>query len=174
MIRKSLNARLMQDAATSSEIYVVLLEITHPMLDAPIRLSTDNADRIQDDPLIYGTRSAWRGSNPVTEPFLWIIASVLVPDDKQDAPASGTFVLENLDHSIASLLLSFTDLATLNMAVVLASSPSHIEREWTGLKITTADIDLGEISVTFSRDQVELELFPLGRMSRSSFPGLHL
>lgn len=174
MIRKSLNARLMQDAATSDEIYVLLLEITHPSLDAPIRLSTDNADRISTDPLIYGTRSNWWAANPTTEPFLWVIASVLVPDDKQDAPAAGSFVLENLDNSIVKLLRSFTDIATLSMAVVLASSPDFIEREWIGLKITTSEINAGEISLSFSREEIELEQFPIGRMTRNNFPGLHL
>jgi hypothetical protein len=174
MIRKSLNARLMQDAATSDEIYVLLLEITHTSLSAPIRLSTDNAERISTDPLVYGTRSAWRGANPANEPYLWVIASVLVPDDKQDAPAAGSFVLENLDNSIVGLLRSFTDLATLNMAVVLASSPDFIEREWVGLKITTAEMNAGEISLSFSREEIELERFPVGRLNRNSFPGLHL
>jgi hypothetical protein len=97
-----------------------------------------------------------------------------VPDDKQDAPAAGSFVLENLDNSIVGLLRSFTDLATLNMAVVLASSPDFIEREWVGLKITTAEMNAGEISLSFSREEIELERFPVGRLNRNSFPGLHL
>ena len=174
MRRVSLNARLMQDAPTTSEIYVVLLEITHPSLDAPIRLSTDNTERLSTDPLYYGTRSSWRGANPLTQPYLWVIASTLLPSDQEDAPAAGTFVLENLDNSIAKLLRSFTDLASLSMAVVLASSPDLIEAQWTGLDIVASEINTGEVSVSFSREEIELESFPVGRMSRDRFPGLHL
>lgn len=69
MRRLSLNARMMQDDLVSDQIYVVLIEIDHPELPRPIRLSTDNADRIQADPPIYGTRSSWRGANPITDPI---------------------------------------------------------------------------------------------------------
>ena len=59
--RVSLNARQAQIDPVSAEIDVVLIEITHPDLDAPIRLSTDNTERISDEPLIYGTRSPGAG-----------------------------------------------------------------------------------------------------------------
>jgi len=164
----------MQDGASTEEIYVVLMEITHDDLDAPIRLSTDNAKRVSSDPLVYGTRSSWRDANPLSEPYLWVIASVLVPSDQDDAPSSGSFALETLDSSVTKLLLSFTDPAQLNIAVVLASSPDLVEAEWLGLDITTAAIDSGEIALTFSREEVELERFPFARLTRNRFPGLHL
>lgn len=169
----SLNARLAQDASASSEIHVVLLEITHPALDVPIRLSTDNTERLSDEPLTYGTRSSWRGANPQTQPFLWVVASTLVPSDLEDAPAAATIVLDNLDASMVALLRSFTDAATLNMAVVLASSPDLVEAEWTGLQLIAAEITAGEITLQFSREEIELEPFPMARLSRERFPGLH-
>ncbi|HBD89285.1 MAG TPA: hypothetical protein DC061_00930, partial [Gemmobacter sp.] len=64
--------------------------------------------------------------------------------------------------------------ATIHMAVVLASSPDLIEGEWTDLQILSADIDTGEILLNFSREEVENELFPTGRMTRGRFPGLHI
>lgn len=173
MRRLSLNARLAQDAPASSEIHVVLLEITHPALTAPIRLSTDNTERISDEPLVYGTRSTWRGADPAADPFLWVVASALVPSDIEDAPAASTIILENLDSRMAALLRSFTDAASLSMAVVLASSPDLIEAEWTGLQLVSAEVTAGEITLQFSREEVELEPFPLGRLSRERFPGLH-
>lgn len=123
MRRVSLNARAIQDAQASAEIYVVLLEIIHPDLATPIRLSTDPTERIQADPLVYGTRSSWRGADPVQEPFLWVVASAILPSDMEDAPASGTIALEILDPEMARLVRSYTPRATIHMAVAETCSP---------------------------------------------------
>lgn len=173
MRRLSLNARLAHDDQVSSEIEIALFVVTHPELSAPIRLSTDNTERLSDDPLIYGTRSAWAGANPISEPYLWIIASAVLPDEAEDAPASAQVVIENLDARMVETLRSFTTPATVRMAVVLASSPDLVEAEWTGLTITRANVTSGDITLSLSRDEVELEPFPSGRMTRHRFPGLH-
>lgn len=172
MRRLSLNARLAADAPASAEIEVVLLHVEHPELDAPIRLSTDNTERLSDEPLYYGTRSSWRGANPLTEPFLWVMASALLPSDIEDQPATATVILSNLDSEMITLLRSFTDPATVFMAVVLADSPDVIEAEWE-LELVGFEADAGEISLQLSREEIENELFPGARMSRSRFPGLH-
>jgi len=88
MRRLSLNAPMMQDDLVSDQIYVVLIEIDHPELPRPIRLSTDNADRIQADPPIYGTRSSWRGANPIADPYLWIVASAIGGQGPRPGPRS--------------------------------------------------------------------------------------
>lgn len=170
--RLSLNARQANQTANSAEIEVVLFEITHPDLEAPIRLSTDNTERLSDDPLIYGTRSAWRGADPDTDPYLWIIASAVLPDDAEDAPAAAQLVLENLDSRMVEVLRSYTGQATVAMAVVLAATPDLIEAEWHGLRLTNAEGTASEISLSLSREEIELEPFPSGRMTHQNFPGL--
>lgn len=157
----------------ASEIGCALILVEHPDLAAPIRLSTDNTERFSTDPLYYGTRSSWRGANPVTEPFQWVIAAAVLPGDADDAPASAQIVLKNLSSEMASLLRSFTDPASISTAVVLADTPDLIEAEWSGLQLGSADINAGEITLQISRDEVELEMFPPGRMTRMNFPGLH-
>lgn len=173
MRRLSLNARLALDAEGSTEIEVALILIEHPDLAAPIRLSTDNTERLTDDPLTYGTRSNWRGANPVTDPYLWVVASAVLPGDAEDAPATAQIALENLDAEMVELVRSFTDPATISIAVVMAGTPDLIEAEWSGLQLVSADINAGEITLSISRDEVELEPFPPGRMTRLNFPGLH-
>lgn len=170
--RISLNARAAQQDANSAEIAVVLFEITHPDLEAPIRLSTDNTEKLSEEPLIYGTRSSWRGADPETEPYLWIIASAVLPDDDAEAPAAAQIVLENLDARIVEVLRSFTGQASVAMAVVLASSPNVIEDEYHDMRMTTADGTASEITLSLGREEIELELFPSGRMTRQRFPGL--
>ncbi|SCB18550.1 hypothetical protein [Rhizobium lusitanum] len=173
MRRVSLNARRAQDDQNTSEIYVALVRIEHSSLDNPVLLSTDPTERLQDEPLMYGTRSTWMGVNPVTDPFLFVLASTVLPSDIDDAPAEANIVLENVDNDIAKLLRSFTDLATVSIAVVLASSPNLIEAEFRNLKLMTAQIDAGEVTLTISRESIEDEKLPSGRMTKNRFPGLH-
>jgi hypothetical protein len=172
--RLSLNARLAQDGLAPEQIEVVLIEITHSDLDTPIRLSTDNTERLSDDPIMYGTRSSWNGADKSSEPFLWIVASAVLPGDAEDAPASAQIVLDNLDAGIAELLRSFIEPATARIAVVMAATPDEIEGEWHGLQLASADGNAGEISITLTREEIEQEHFPPGRMTRHKFPGLHL
>lgn len=173
MRRLSLNARQAHDAANSDQVQVALIEISHPDLDGAVRLSTDPTERLGLEPLTYGTRSTWRGADPATEPFYWIVASTVLPSDKSDAPAAATLTLENLDVRTSAILRSFKDMATVSLAVVLASSPDVLEAEYTGMNLTDATMQDGDITLSFSRDQIELERFPLGTMSPATFPGLN-
>ncbi|QFQ88272.1 hypothetical protein F8A10_12200 [Paracoccus kondratievae] len=172
--RLSLNARLAHESEYSGEIEVVLFLIEHPDLEAPIRLSTDNAVRFSVDPEIYCTLSTWKGASHANDPWLWIIASAVLPGDAEDAPAQATLVLENLDAGMVEIIRSFTTPATVSMAVVMADSPDHVEAEWSGLQIVSAEITGGEIVLALSRDEIELEPFPSGRLIKNRFPGLHL
>ncbi|WP_435656045.1 hypothetical protein [Brucella pituitosa] len=172
MRRLSLNARTALDAGATDEIYVVLLRFTHPSLDKPVFLSTDPTQRLSIEPLMYGTYSSWL--NPDREPFLFILASTMVPDDKEDTPAAATVILETVDKDMATVLRSIKDRATVDMAVVLASSTDVIEAEWTGLRLMNANGNASEITLQISRESIFEEPFPAGRMTRARFPGLHM
>ena len=115
-----------------------------------------------------------RDTTPQTQPFLWILASALLPSDQEDTPAAAQIVVENLDSEMVSLLRSFRTPATVNMAVVLAETPDLVEAEYLDLQLLSADISDAEILLSISRDEIELEPFPPGRMTRDRFPGLHL
>lgn len=173
MRRLSLNARTAQDAVSTDQVEVALFYITHPQLDEPVRLSTDPTVRLSDDPLQYGTRSNWMGSNPATEPFYFVIASTELPSDLEDAAASATLILDNVDQDIANVLRSVRNRATVNLAVVLASSPNLIEGEFQGLKLMSVEGDASETQLVFSREPIEEESYPSGRMTKQRFPGVH-
>jgi len=171
MRRLSLNARAAQDAAASDEVEVILLKISHTDLDEPIRLSTDPTERISIDPLRYGTRSTWQSDGSQIHWF--VLLATQLPDDQEDQPQAATIVVEVVDHDIAALLRSTTSRATVDVAVVLASSPDTIEAEWLGLELVTAEGDAGEIKLSISRDPITSEPYPGRRMTRNVMPGLH-
>lgn len=172
MRRVSLNARTAFDAQQTGEVEVALFQFDIPD-DEPVRLSTDPTSRISGDPLIYGTRSSWMGANPATEPYLFVLASAEVPGDQEDAPAAATLVLENVDNDIAQTLRSITRPITVQIAVVMASSPDLVEVEYQSLLMISAEGDAGEVAIQISRQPIEEEYAPTDRMTPDRFPGLH-
>ena len=173
MRRVSVNARTAFDAETGGDIEVALFVFEHSFLPEPIRLSTDPTERLSADPIMYGTRSSWMGANPVTDPYLFVLASAEVPGDMEDAPASATLVLENVDNEIAAVLRSFVDYATVHMAVVLAGSPDLVEVEYRDLKLVSADGDAGEVRIAIGRRPIEDERVPMDRFTKDRFPGIY-
>ncbi|WP_299370414.1 hypothetical protein [uncultured Tateyamaria sp.] len=168
----SLNARTHVDAEHSEDVEIVLFEISHPDLDAPVRISTDPTERISADPLAYGTRSEWNGADTVAEPFLFVIVNAELPGEEDNTPAQTRLIIYNTDSRLAEALEAITTPAQLNMAVVMASSPDVPEIEYFGLDCTSVEADEGEISISFSRHAIEDELAPYERFTRERFPGL--
>lgn len=168
----SLNIRDAHDAGTSAAVEVALIIIEHPELEAAIRLSTDPTERLSADPLIYGTRSRWMGTDPATQPFQFILASADLPSDLEDAPAATTLVLQNLDARIAELLRSFTDRPTVHMAIVLSDTPDVIEAEFRDMVLMGSGGNVAEIRIDIGRAPIEDEMVPMGRFTKDRFPGL--
>lgn len=171
MRRISINARAAHDDETTDETEIVLIKITHPDLDEPVRLSTDPTERLSLEPLAYGTRSKWQTTDK--SPFMFVLLSVMVPDDKDDAPAAATLVLEAVDNRMVDILRSTTERATVDMAVVLASSPDLVEAEWFDMRLVSASGDASEITLQISKEAVTAEPWPAARMTKARFPGLH-
>lgn len=170
----SLNWRAAQDDQYSDEIPIYLFEITHDDLDKPIRVSTDNTERLSTDPLYYGTRSTWRGADPDTEPFLFVVAEAKIPDDTDGGTTETQLVLLALDAEYMEILRSFTTPAVIHLGVFLASDPNTPEAEFFDQELAVSEWSEGQIALTLSRDDIDLEHFPAGRMIRTFFPGLHL
>lgn len=174
MSRKvSLNARLALDAVGTDEVEVVLAFITHPETNQVIRLSTDPTERLSLDPLEYGTRSNWLGSNPAAEPFKFVLMSAVLPDDGEGTPPTAQIVLEAVDNETAMVLRSTTRRATVSLAVVLASSPDVLEDEHLNFRLISAEGSADSITLILSRDPIASEPWPADRMTRDRFPGLH-
>ncbi len=168
----SLNARAAHDGRGSAEIEVVLVKIEHPDIPGGVlRLSSDPTERFSLEPLLWGTRSTWLTDD--NSPFLFVMMEALVPDEKDDAPAQASLVLQLLDSEVGEILTSTTVQATASMAVVLASSPGNVEAEFLELRMTDSDIDSGQAVLRFSMEPLYEEPCPADRMTKERFPWLH-
>lgn len=95
-----------------------------------------------------------------------------LPSDPEDAPAASALILQNVDNRIGETLRSFTDRATIHMAVVLASSPDLVEAEYRDMAIVSAEGTAYQVTLQISREPIEEENVPMDRFTKDRFPGM--
>lgn len=176
----SLNAARQVDAVATDSVPVFLVIIEHVDLVEPLRISSDNADRLSTEPLTYGTLSTFGndslpdGPNKNTKkPFYFVGMQVIPPDDEEDVEPTATLVVDVLDADIVGLLTSTTIAATGRIAIVMADTPNLVEIETVGLTLKSANGDWGQVALKLSMKDLYDEPFPATRMSKERFPGLH-
>ncbi len=169
-MRRSLNARAALDAQASAEVEVALIYLDHPSFGGPVRASSDPTVRLSNDPLLYGTRSAWIDGSP--QPYYFAAPAVEIPGDQDDAPAAAQITLEVFDSSTVAALREFSDYATAHIAVVLSGSPDVVEMEWRDLNLVGVSYSSGQLSLQLSREPIEADGVPMDTVTPQRFPGL--
>jgi hypothetical protein len=151
---------------------VVLWHFSHPDWDEDVRISTDNADLISIEPFVRGTRSAWR-ADPATEPFLHATTYVEMPGDRKAVPQARVAFEANVPE-IVKELRKITAMATVHFAVVVASAPDVVIKEFSELSLISAEYgeENGRLIVSIAREQFEQEVVPFVIVNKDRFPGL--
>ncbi|ABS68945.1 conserved hypothetical protein [Xanthobacter versatilis] len=161
----SLTLRQALTGQATDVVPVVLATITHPMLDEPVRLSTDPTQRLSVDPLQYGTVS--RG-----ETYLFALIRAAWPDDKQDEAPASQLVFENVAADQVALVRKMRGPATVLLEIVTSAAPDHVEAPFDGLLTVDVSYDANQITLTLSREAYMSEPWPCDRMTKDRFPGL--
>lgn len=167
----SLNARTSIDAPYAEDFFIVLIEFDHPDMATPLRFSTDPTERVSDEPLIYGTRSSWRGADPVSDYWQFIAASLELPSDQEDVPAAMSLTIDLFDASLPELLRSFTSRPSANLALAMVSEPDTPEQQFLNLEVITSSYG-NQITISASRKPIEEEGAPMDIIGKQRFPGL--
>jgi hypothetical protein len=170
--RLSITGRRHDADPQSDEVAVVLMHISHPDFATPYRFSSDPTERLSIEPLLYGTRSRWRDSDPASAPFLFAAMSFQLPGDQDGAPAETRMTLHLYDAETVEVLRSVSTPARVDMAVVMASSPDLPEYEHLGHLLYSAGYD-DVVTLTSSREMIEEEGVSKDRYDKDRFPGLH-
>lgn len=95
---------------SSGEVFLVLLEIDHPDLTAPIRL-------------VHNTEEVIHGGNTYA-PYAF---KVDLPDENEDGIGNAKLTIDATDRQIVYAVRAVTDAPSLTIKIVLASSPDVIE-----------------------------------------------
>lgn len=143
-------------AQETGEVFLVLLTINHATLPAPIRVVND-------------TQNIVSGGNT----YLGFNFTIVLPDEREDQPPRSRVVIDCIDRSIIAALRPLTSPPTLDIQVVLASSPNTIEASFTGFSLRQINYDAMQIEGELTMEEITMEPFPEGSMTPQDFPGLY-
>jgi hypothetical protein len=143
-------------APQTGEVFVVLLELTHPGLAAPIRVCS-NGEAVN-----HG------GNDYLAFPFRATLLS-----EPEDSVPVAQIEIDNVDRRIVEAIRSVSgEPITATMKVVLASTPEFVEAGPFTLKLRDVSYDALTVAGTLSPDDTFTAAFPAPLMSPTTLPGL--
>lgn len=160
---------------------IVLVTITHPLLDAPLRLASGYNERIQDEPRSYGVRSkalypqvSAPGIFNLATPAVWdyVLMGVILPEDREAGPSSSDLVIERVASGMLDQARKISSPARIDYALVLPDTPDIVEFAWADQRVVDRSADDATITLTVAREGEAKTSWPFGRMTRNTCPGL--
>lgn len=165
----SLDVRQAMNAEDTAIVPVILATFNNQNLTEPVRVSSDATELLSDDPEVLGTTSR-------KNEFLYIAMSVLIPDDKDDAPQGAQVVIENVSADIIAQFRSAVGDITVDFELVfsrgVAGDTDFVEEIWPNLRVVSVNYDEKQIVTQCMDDLLTSEPQPSQRMTRSRFPAL--
>lgn len=160
-------ARLSAFDPASPEVWIVLLELTHPDLDAPVRLASNTVMRLSSDPLRYGV---------VALGHEWDFAGIEIPIPSRggDQPAEVRIAVDIVTPEVVDLVGLTASPARVVLRLVTASTPDIVEAEFRRLEVKVSAVtDQDQVVITLDRMPIWAEPAVMDRMTVDKFPGLH-
>ncbi|MCL1940035.1 MAG: DUF1833 domain-containing protein [Desulfovibrionaceae bacterium] len=156
-------------ASETEEVIVALLEISHPDLVAPIRISSDMTeikeyDEGSGDP-IYITRH--QGKEFIAMPF-----SFTPPGTPEDGKMPQAKLTVGVHPKIIQGIRDIHDRLTLKVVLVYASDPDVIVGSIPQLQLESVDYDAASITATLGFKHFLNSPVPVKKFVPSLFPGL--
>lgn len=142
-------------AQQTDEVYLILLEVDHPNLGAPLRFVNNDAN-------------VTSGGNVYTAfPF-----EVTMPDDKEGKEPQAEIKVDNVSRELIDEVRTLTSPPSMTLSVILLSSPNTIE--WGPLDLETQGVTYDAYSITFNLGYSAFiaEPFPYRKFNSVDFPGM--
>ena len=147
--------RVAVTAQQTGEVFLVLLEIDHADMAAPIRVVNDQIG-VMSGGVLYS-------------PFPF---QVQLPDELGDNMPYVTLRIDNVDRQIVTAIRQLTSAPTVDISVVLASDPDTVEAGPFSFSITQVSYDASAVSATLSYEDVLKEPIPGDRFTPTNTPGV--
>ena len=161
----SLNARQSMYAEHTDDYPIVLVTIQHPDFEDVLRLCSSPLERLNDDPLSYGTISNG-------ETYIFVPISIQLPDDMDERAPGAKLSIENIDREATAFIRSVTTPGTVDLSLIMASTPDIIEVEFPTLDFRSFTLTQDDLTIEVGLDALEREPFPNAVFAPSGFPGL--
>jgi hypothetical protein len=143
-------------AQETGEVFLLLLTIAHPQLAEPIRVVNNNEDVV---------------SGGVT--FQRFPFELALPPETEEAPPTVSLRIANADRQIVQAVRALAgDAMTVDVSVVLASSPDTIEAGPYRFTLRDVSYDAAIVEGTLRFEDVLNEPYPADSFTPARFPGL--
>lgn len=137
-----------------NEVVLALLTIEHPSI-TPIRVVNNNENIVSN------------GNTFIAFPF-----NITLPSDSED-PGLAELQIANVDRSMIEAIEAITTPATCKVQIILASTPSTIEYEWSNLVLRNATADDVTITAQIGNPPIDAMPYPPMRVTQRDFQGLY-
>lgn len=142
-------------AEDTDEVWLPLLTISHADINPSIRV-------------VYNTENITsRGNEFVAFPF-----GIILPDQRDDAPARARLVIDNVSREIGEAIRSISTPAKVLVEVVRAADPDTVELTWPDFFLRNVKWNAGQVSADLVLEDFTAEPYPAGTFSPASFPAL--
>ena len=151
----------------SSDTLITLLTISGSGITSPIYLADGYTKRISEtaDEVIYGVTS-----NSVDYTFLPI--EITLPSEEQDATPRCSLTIHDVTRYLTPIIRSINQAPSVNIKLVLNSSPNVIEAEFDGLLMSGISYNASTVTAELTVESMDSEPFPAHTCTPSYFPGL--
>jgi hypothetical protein len=138
-----------------SEVYLVLVEITHASLATPIRVVNNYADVTSNG----NTYSAF--------PF-----TINLPDDSDEGNSDVTLSIDNIDRTVVDAIRTLTGPPTVTISVILASAPNTLEAGPYAMTLRDSYYDSMVVTGTLAVEDMLNEPYPIDALTPAQFPNM--
>jgi hypothetical protein len=158
-------------ASETSEALILLITITDPTDSAhPIRLADSYTNRISslstDEEVVYGVTS--NGYD-----YIFLPLQLNLPGEEEAGAGQCSLTLSYVTKEAIQLIREkLTSPVSVQIDLVLSSSPNVVETSFSGFKITNVTYNAEQITLDLSMVSLSREPFPSFTFTPANFPGL--
>lgn len=151
----SLAARMALNAQETGEAFLILLTLSHPAMQEPLRVTSDAVE----------TQS--RGESFAPFPF-----ELTLPDDDGNGAPQARLAIDNVDRQIVRALRELGSAPFVLMEIVRAADPDTVEARFVDFRLTDITYDSRVVEGILGIEDFTSEPYPANVFSPGLFPGL--
>ena len=158
-------------ASETPEALILLITITNPADPAnPIRLADGYTNRIAslttDTDVVYGVTSN-------SKDYIFLPMQLALPGEQEAGAGQCSLILNFVTREAIEIIREhLTSPVSVQIDLVLQSSPDRIETSFSGFKITNVTYNADQITFDLNMVSLSREPFPCFTFTPANFPGL--
>lgn len=152
-------------AQETDEVWITLLEISHPDLASDLYISSDPTTTLGSGE--YGTTSN-------SQDYTFLPFSLTLAPQNENLIARARLTIDNVSRDlIAAVIEASNSPPVVNIKIVLASDPDTVEFQFLSLNMNNVNADATTLEADLFPKILQGEAFPSESFTFADFPGLY-